>query len=320
MRYPLAGVIGSLAYLAVIVVVPIGAHALLQRVDGDALPFYVPIWSVIFLSVITPFSVIAIRTQVRLIRVRLIDLFAAAFRLHPYGGAGSDSLVTFEFVRGKYFVDLPGKPDQRDIDRVPRFPMLLHSDWMLLFCAVPYMVFSGFGIFLLLAPEAFLHLDQPIWSWLRPSVLAVGGATGATLSDPATADAYHRNVLTVAAFAFAGSYFFTLRLFLRAVVVFDLSTVTFLRAFAHMVLSVILTVVIYRTFPVGRVSAGGCKHIYGVAAGHDAHSGTAAIRPDRRGRQRMAYRCLRPGVHPRLGAVLCAAEKRHLVQGPLHGP
>jgi hypothetical protein len=248
------GTLGTIIYLAVLFLVPLIGYIWLQELSpAEVTPFYLPLWACLFLAVVTPFSIIAIRTQVRLTRVRLIDLFAGLFKISNNGNTGETSreIVTYEFVREKYFVDLPPIPGGHKPEDVPRFPMLLHSDWMLLFCAIPYMVFAAFGIFVLFSPEAFLHEGQLIWKWLRPSLLAVGGAGADVLTDPAQLDAYHLNILTVAGLAFAGSYFFTLRLFLRAVVMFDLSTITFLRAFEHMVLSVILAVVIYRIAPTG---------------------------------------------------------------------
>lgn len=237
---------GSAIYLVALVLVPTFGFLALQSLIEPA-PFYLPFLMCLLLSVITPFSIIAIRTQVRLTRVKLIDLFAEMFDIVPLGG--SKRFATYEFVRGKYFVDLPAKAGPYQLDDIPRFPMLLHADWMLLFCAVPYMIFSAFGIFILLSPEAFLFPDRPIWVWLRPSLLAVGGLDAGTIGNPEEVGAFHRNVLMIAGLAFAGGYFFTLRLFLRAVVMFDLSPVTFLRAFAHLVLAVILAVVIYRMMP-----------------------------------------------------------------------
>ena len=239
--------VGAIVYLIIVAGVPYGAYLALESVKNPT-TYYVPVWGFIFLSIVTPLAIIAIRTQVRYARVGLIDLFAQNFALRPAKG-GQKSLVAFEFVRGKYFVEIPGADANSPISFLPRFPMLLHADWMLLFCAVPYMVFSGFGIFLLLSPQAYLQADGAIASWLLPSLLVAGGIDGQLLSDPKVLAAYHTNILTVAGLAFAGAYFFTLRLFLRAVVMFDLSTVTFLRAFAHMVLSVILAVVIYRVMP-----------------------------------------------------------------------
>jgi hypothetical protein len=221
-----------------------------------------PLWAMIFLSFVTPMTIIAIRHQVRLTRVKLINLFArnfgfdASLRKLPKGEkALRDADISFEFVKGKYYADLNIREDQEPkLDDIPRFPMMLHADWMLLFCALPFMIFSGFGMFILFAPVSeLITIGKSISSWLYPSVLLLGGSERALLefvTDP-TERMYslHVNMLTVAAMAFAGAYFYTLRLLLRAVAVFDLSSITFLRCFAHMVLAVTLAVVIFRIWP-----------------------------------------------------------------------
>jgi hypothetical protein len=212
----------------------------------------------VFLAFVTPFVIIAIRHQVRRERLKHIELFAENFAFEPVESARNckgglpdlrERNVSFEFVRAKYFADLDTTESFRKLGilDLPRFPMMMHSDWMLLFCAVPYMVLSGFGVFILFAPvAAFDFADGALANWFMPSILSVGG----TAKLPAAElQQLHVNVLTVAGLAFAGAYFFSLRLFLRAVIVFDLSPATFLRAFAHMVLSVTLAVVLFRFLP-----------------------------------------------------------------------
>lgn len=239
---------GTVALLALFGVPWLAWHLLTSNGVANKTAYYTPLWGALFLAVITPFAIISIRTQVRYTRVRLIDLFAENFGLKPADRKG-EALVSFEFVRGKYFIDLPKATPMSSAAMIPRFPMLLHADWMLLFCAVPYMVFSTFGLFVLLSPLEFHGLNGPIADWFRPSLLAVGGVPASVASDSVALVAYQVNVQTVAAMAFAGGYFFTLRLFLRAVVMFDLSTVTFLRAFAHMVLAATLAIALYRLAP-----------------------------------------------------------------------
>ncbi|MGQ0566681.1 MAG: hypothetical protein ACT4OK_16680 [Gemmobacter sp.] len=237
-----------------------------------------PMIAAAFLAVLTPVVILVIRHQIRLTRVALIELFAKTFGLvsrpAPVGAAGKpDSRaaadtdnVSFEFVRDKYFADLFLQPQEpRSLDRIPPFAMSMRSDWMLLFCAVPYMVLIGFGAFLMLLPVMGvvewpgplarlqpLFMEDPAQNrlgWLHPGLLSSGGLSTETLADAEKLALHHSGVLTVAAFAFAGSYCFTLRMLLRAVAVFDLSPLTFLRSFAHSTLSVASAIVLYRTFP-----------------------------------------------------------------------
>lgn len=258
MKSILQGASGLILFVVAILGIWIG----LANVFGYTQQLLLPIWATVFLAFVTPVTIIAIRHQVRLTRVKLIELFAHNFGFDPVyraasplGGSvppplgGAD--ISFEFVKGKYYADLdllPGtEPTSSDM---PRFPMMLHADWMLLICALPYMIFAGFGIFLLFAPVIEIMAPRSsISTWLFPSMLALGGTDSQTITSPEWSAAMHVNVLTVAALAFAGSYFFTLRLLLRAVAVFDLSPITFLRCFAHMVMAVTLAVVIYRVVP-----------------------------------------------------------------------
>jgi hypothetical protein len=249
---------GSAAAIALLVAV-LGGTVLLLWALNSWQTFAIPVWACVFLSFVTPFTIIAIRHQIRRTRVKHIELFAQSFDFDTPANTTSGASVTpktrkydnvsFEFVRAKYFADLDDdKPyDKRTIDDIPKFPMMLHADWMLLFCAIPFIVFSGFGIFILFAPLSELSaLGSAIARWLPPSILTAGGSG---VTDDTELAALNVNILTIAGLTFAGGYFYTLRLFLRAVAVFDLSPITFLRAFAHMVLSVTLAVVLYRVLP-----------------------------------------------------------------------
>lgn len=222
---------------------PAGLAYALYR--ADARDLILPATASLYLAVVTPIIIIAIRHQVRLARVRLIELFDANFNM-------SAANCSFEFVKGKYFVDVAdtsGK-ELKDLKLadLPRFPFALGTDWMLLLCATPLIAFAAFNLFILFAPsEALIQIPseqaKSQWSlFVKPSILLLGGELKPTPQD-------HINALTIAALAFAGAYFYCLRLFIRAIAVFDLSAATFLRAFAHMVLATTLAIVIWRVAP-----------------------------------------------------------------------
>ncbi len=261
MAYRLGG-IASIVLLIVVLTITAVIH--LTAVPHDiAKALSIPIWAAVFLAFLTPFCIIVIRHQVRRNRVKLIDLFSETFDIDP----GKNDLVAFEFVKGKYFADLAtDKPHKNlTLSDLPRFPMMLHSDWMLLFCAIPFIIFSAFGIFLLFTPLGLLARDQALSSWLMPSVMTSGGLKS-TFTD-AQRLAYFNNVLTVAGLAYAGGYFFSLRFFLRSVASFDLSPITFLRTFAHLVLSATLAVVLYRAVPDWATIAGKLSDFLGASPG-----------------------------------------------------
>lgn len=89
----------------VLLIILIATWLLQLPVSDKAILFYLPVWAAVFLAIFTPIAIIANRAQVRKLRIELIDLFARTFHLSPYNGDKKD-LVSFEFVRGKYFVDL----------------------------------------------------------------------------------------------------------------------------------------------------------------------------------------------------------------------
>ncbi len=244
------GVLGFLGFAALAALIGFLVYAAL----GWRTQLLFPIVTSLFLAVILPVTTIAIRHQIRLTRIKLISLFATTFDLSMAapGAAGREGApVSFEFVKGKYYVDLDLRDgEEPKLETIPRFPMMLHADWMLLVCALPLMAYSFFWGFILFAPIIeVLEPEKSISGWLWASFLSLGGAPVGLIRDPDMFAAAHANLLTVGAFCFAGAYFYCVRLLLRAVGVFDLSPLTFLRAFAHMVLATTLAIVLYRVFP-----------------------------------------------------------------------
>ena len=77
---------------------------------------------------------------------------------------------------------------------------------------------------------------------LGGNILSVGG-----LGEVGRLD--YENAITIASIAFAGAFLYCLRLFLKALLAFDFSAVTFLRAFVHALFAIMLAVVIGRTAP-----------------------------------------------------------------------
>lgn len=322
---PSRGIAGLFASVAVMMVLAFLSY---RWLDGGKRMLF-PVLAAFFLAIVTPVTIIAIRHQVRLNRIKLIDLFAKNFRFET-GHAGSDAAraegtvegvalqpgaadeavpaareagrdeavapapatrppggddrkhnVSFEFVKDKYFADLDivegREPKLAD---VPRFPMMLHADWMLLVCALPYMVVCWLGALLLFAPlpeVVAISSAGLVGSWFQPSVLFVGGLSREYfLTGSGLLEAWHVNVLTIALLAFAGAYFFTIQLMLRAVAVFDLSAVTFLRAFAHIVLAMLLAVVIYRVVPSPDQFVGGVETLKRIVTLQSSKSAASA--------------------------------------------
>jgi len=221
-----------LVYAGIIVLfIPFLIAGLVFKALSPQYDFYLPIVAATFLGFFLPIAIISIRHQVRLTRVKLIDVFQKTFGI-------SQTNISFEFTRAKYFVDITNDPEC-SIDQIPKVPFTVVSDYFPLLCSLPFIVFSSFGIFILFLPVERLCCSG--LSWLKPSLLAVGG--GSELGQA------HEYVLTIASFAFAGAFFYCLRLFLRAIAVFDLSALTFLRAFTHLVMATVVAVVLWRVIP-----------------------------------------------------------------------
>jgi hypothetical protein len=233
---------GAAAVLVSLVVIVMVVAAWFGTFLGDAY-LVAPMFASVSLGFLTPVCIIALRHQVRVTRVRLIKLFADNFAMSEKKNA------SFEFVRGKYYVDLPvADASSSESPPLPRYPFSIGADWLLLISAIPMMAFATAGIFVLLAPYDAFGAGKPIGKYLMPSLLALGGLD---FSKPVFQGGniekyYHREVLTIASLAFAGAYIYALKLLLRAVSTFDLNSVTFLRCFTHMVLATLLATVIWR--------------------------------------------------------------------------
>lgn len=213
---------------------------------------YVPYFLAIFIGILTPIIIIAIRHQVRLQRIRLIELFAENFlpgsaSKTNLDDAPSKTLVSFEFTRGKYFVDLdPAAKSNPAL--IPKAPFALATDWLLLLSALPFMIFSALASFILFSPDGDFCISPnacALAEFLRPSLFLTGYFPVETFATDL--NGLHKQSLVIAGAAFVGGYFFCLHKLLRAVACFDLSSITFLRAFAHILSASVLVVIIWQS-------------------------------------------------------------------------
>jgi hypothetical protein len=175
-----------------------------------------------------------------------------------------DETPSFEFVKSKYAVDLDTCPKNVDRFKLRALDMTdaavdeylsrlrwyqLRSNWRILWASTPYIVFCFFGFVIALSP---LSVDGSLSlkSLIAPTFLTSGGLSAAMDGKlPADIVRSFNQVVTIAAIAFIGAYIFTLRMFIRAVTVFDLSAITMLRATLHVVLAVTGAVLLYRAMP-----------------------------------------------------------------------
>ncbi len=174
-------------------------------------------------------------------------------------------------MRSKYFWTSPSdqesKPFEFYSDR--RFP--IYRDWLLLASSIPFIFLTASMTFILFLPSQ--ELPQLLGGSLGASVLSVGGLGEAGPKD-------YENAVTIASIAFAGAFLYCLRLFQRALLAFDFSAATFLRAFVHVLFAIMLAVVIWRAAPEFRSVEGAVTQagtaLDRKAAAKDNHAATDA--------------------------------------------
>lgn len=195
-----------------------------------------------FFSVLIPMIIVVVRHQMRITRTQAADVLRKD--LYPFPGID----FHFEFMKRKY--SCPSSPDlaSKSGDEGSQRLRLDYYEWLLLAASIPFVISTAAGIFILLLPAR--QLPELAGGSVGANILSVGG-----LSDAGPAD--YENAVTIASLAFAGAFLYCLRLFLRSLLAFDLSAVTFLRAFAHMLFATVLAVVIWRAAPDFRSVASG---------------------------------------------------------------
>ncbi len=188
----------------------------------------------LFFSVLVPAVILAVRHEIWIARVRAAELFRKD--LPP--GPGID--FHFEAMRSKYFYAAPADQETNAFKKHSerRFPN--SRDWLLLASSIPFVLLTASMTFILFLPSQ--ELPQLLGGTLGANILSVGGLGEAGPKD-------YENAITIASIAFAGAFLYSLRLFLRALLAFDFSAATFLRAFVHTLFAIMLAVVIGRTAP-----------------------------------------------------------------------
>ena len=208
------------------------------------------------------------RYEVRLRRLRMIRDYLKTFPntmgLSSDNGGGINP--SYEFVRTKYSADI--KFDSKDptrqdadnpddvihhIDNVIRATRFFGNwgDIRLLFAATGYWIatYLGFKIGLtnLACEPADLVkcLGGPLIGTIFAGGLASGDSTAVNQQMIWTAS----NAVTVASFTFIGVFVASLRYMVRSVALFDLSAFTFIRHAAMILITVLMTVVLFRAFP-----------------------------------------------------------------------
>jgi hypothetical protein len=217
------------------------------------------------ISFLTIFSLVFGRYEVRLRRLRMIRDYVKTFPNTVESPESSGVNPSFEFVRSKYSADVNlGDDDDSEheteveshiaqIDATIAATRFFgnRGDIRLLIASIAYaaVIFAGFRlIFAKLECVAAGSSTGCNELWL--SLFVVGGSTGAP--NPAQNPALiwlAQNTATIACFVFAGAYASSLRYLVQALSVFDLQAFTFIRQTGVIVVSVLITLALYRAVP-----------------------------------------------------------------------
>jgi hypothetical protein len=191
----------------------------------------------LFFAILVPATFLISRREIAESRIRN----ATVLRQTLNGDQSLDSC--FEFLGRKYNSSDPGQISGKPLSQRSG---LERGELFLAAASIPFLLFTAAGFFLLFLPAS--ELPRLLDGSIGANILSVGGRGDSGPKD-------YENAAAIASFAFAGAFLFCLRLFAKALISFNLSSITFLRAFGHMVLATLLALVIWRASPDVRASA-----------------------------------------------------------------
>jgi hypothetical protein len=226
-------------------------------------------WIPLLLAAMTPIMIIYCRNESRLRRLKKFQDFAESYPTTEFadGRPGQrDRDPSLEFVKSKYLSDARIPADKWEqftqANLGAQIQMILRTsrsignpgDIQMLVASIGFVIVSYYG---------FVALKDA----LATGLITVPPSAATTACSP---DILFRQVTVIGALAFAGAYIAAVRIFLRALAVFDLSAYTFLRQAVEMLASVLLIVFAFKAFPnplqdaaaaVNLASAPGCAEI-----------------------------------------------------------
>ena len=193
------------------------------------------IFAAIF-AVITPLTLLLMREVIRRRRSALLgELLDTLFK-------GKENVPTLEFARNKYGARPAAIPaDQSREDKAAA--RTLTRPYALLVSAIPYLLLSIIGFLILIEPIcALISTDACFGNLIVQALIWIEHPGSAADAGPRLLEA-----AAVVGAAFLGGYLFTLRTLLRAVMNFELSPITWLRAAVHLLSGSIVALLLYRT-------------------------------------------------------------------------
>ena len=187
-----------------------------------------------FFAALIPIAFLLARRQTREDRIHAAEVFR-----RTYDGSLSSS-VYFEFFERKYYPGNGASNPAAEGRPRGKYPFPDISGWLLLGASLPFVIFTGAGVFALLMPAGELT------GLARDSLgISLDGAG-------ANASKHYENALAIASLAFVSAYLFSLRSLFKTLVAYEPFAIAFLRAFAHMLFAVLLAVMLWRVAPDAR--------------------------------------------------------------------
>ncbi len=195
-------------------------------------PIYVDIAVSLFFSVLIPAAFLVARNHVRNNRIHAAEVFCRTF------DGSLSSNIFFEFIERKYCSG-NAAPSVAGGSNV-KYSGADIPGWLLLGACLPFMMFTAAGVFILLLPAT--ESAQLLSNALGTSVSSAGEHGVSDLKD-------YENTIAIASLAFASSFLYSVRLFLRSLAAYGPFAIVLLRAFAHMLFAVMLAVMIWHVAP-----------------------------------------------------------------------
>jgi hypothetical protein len=193
------------------------------------------IFAAIF-AVMTPLTLLVMREVIRRRRSALLgELLDTLFK-------GKENVPTLEFARNKYGARATASAaDQSREERAAT--RTLTRPYALLVSAIPYLLLSTIGFLILIEPIcALISTDACFGNLIVQSLIWIEHPGSVAEAGPRLLEA-----AAIVGAAFLGGYLFTLRTLLRAVMNFELSPITWLRAAVHILSGSIIALLLYRT-------------------------------------------------------------------------
>ena len=217
----------------------------------------------VVIAVTTVFLLIFGRFEIRIRRLRMIRDYIFAFPSTLDGSKNFGLNPSFEFVLSKYTADAGFPRDAAGTepkDVISQIDKAIgevrvfgnRGDLRLLIGALGFLIVTAIGFYTSLTNLYCYVLNQPdCQSSFLNSTLLIGGIDPEYVKS--SADKVHWmaiNTATIGCLTFIGAFCASLRYMIRAMSMFDLTAYTFIRHTSEMVISILITIAIYRAVPV----------------------------------------------------------------------